>query len=350
MLPRDIILDTINFKKPPYVPWSWWMTHQSIERIEAELGIKPEDMSGPQHIARLGSSLGDFRHVSGDIFHDNYGTTWDRSIDKDIGTPCDCPIKEPQDLDSYTFPDSTADHWYKGLPEYVEKNRHLFTIYCINFSLYERSWMVRGMENLLMDMIESPEFVEKLLDKIVEHNLGQIRRALAMNVDAVYFGDDYGSQTGLIMGLQHWRHFIKPRLKRMWEPIRSAGKKVFLHSCGCVASLFDDLVEVGLNVFNPFQPEVMDIYALKKQYQGRLAFHGGMSVQKILPFGTVQDVRQATHKLIEAGSEGGLIFSPSHDVPRDVPPANLVAMMEILRAQKGFVANKDKLFKVLKKN
>ena len=89
-----------------------------------------------------------------------------------------------------------------------------------------------------------------------------------------------------------------------------------LHSCGCVAELFDDLIEIGLNMFNPFQPEVMDVFDLKRRYHGRLAFHGGLSIQQVLPFGTSDDVRHATRRLIEAGRDGGYIFCP---VPR-VPP------------------------------
>ncbi|HET6442170.1 MAG TPA: uroporphyrinogen decarboxylase family protein, partial [Phycisphaerae bacterium] len=118
-------------------------------------------------------------------------------------------------------------------------------------------------------------------------------------------------------------------------PVREAGKYVFLHSCGCVAELFDDLIEIGLNVFNPFQPEVMDVYAIKRRYHGRLAFHGGMSVQKVLPFGTPGEVREATARLLQAGRDGGYVFSPSHSVPPDVPPENLVAMMDVVRAQPG---------------
>ncbi len=145
-------------------------------------------------------------------------------------------------------------------------------------------------------------------------------------------------QTGLIMGYEHWRHFIKPRLARMFEPVREAGRYVNMHSCGCVAEIFDDLVEIGLNMFNPFQPEVMDVFEIKERYHGRLAFHGGMSVQRVLPFGTVDEVREMTRRLIGAGRNGGYIFSPSHSVPPDVPPENLVAMMEVLRAQDGYPA------------
>jgi uroporphyrinogen decarboxylase len=191
------------------------------------------------------------------------------------------------------------------------------------------------MVDLLMDMVERPEFVERLMDEIVEHNMLQIRRALRFDIDAIYFGDDYGMQTGLIMGLEHWRHFIKPRLARMFAPIRKAGKFIFMHSCGCVTSLFDELVEIGLNCFNPFQPEVMDVFAVKRHYHGRLAFHGGMSIQKVLPFGTVEEVRRAAADLVDLGRTGGYIFSPSHAVPYDVPPENLLAMMDVVRGQPG---------------
>ena len=142
-------------------------------------------------------------------------------------------------------------------------------------------------------------------------------------------------QTGLIMGGDHWRRFFKPRLARMFQPVRQAGKCVQLHSCGRVQELFDDLVEIGLNLFNPFQPEVMDVFEYLRRYRGRLAFHGGMSIQKTLPFGSVREVRETASRLIEAGRDGGYIFAPSHSVPRDVAPENLVAMMEVLKSQPG---------------
>lgn len=122
----------------------------------------------------------------------------------------------------------------------------------------------------------------------------------------------YGSQTGLITGREHWRHFFKPRLARMFAAVRNGGRYVCLHSCGCVSELFDELIEIGLNLFNPFQPEVMDIFALKKQHHGRLAFHGGMSIQRILPFGTPDEVRHETRRLIAAGREGGDVEAVLH--------------------------------------
>jgi len=335
MTRRQAVIDALEFRPPPYVPWDWDMTSQCAARMRAHLGRQDLGQFVGSHFLTVGQAIGRFEPAGENLWRDAYGVVWDRSVDQDIGTPVDWPIRKPEDLKRYRWPDIAAESWYAGTAERLAARGDRFTRYAIGFSLYERAWTMRGMTDLLMDMVERPDFVEELLDAIVRQNLTEIRRALEFDVDAVYFGDDYGMQTGLIMGLERWRHFFKPRLARMFAPVRAAGKYVFLHSCGRVQELFDDLVEIGLSCFNPFQPEVMDVFAIKKVYHGRLAFHGGMSVQRTLPLGTPQEVRQATQRLIDAGRAGGYIFSPSHSVPRDVPPENLLAMMEVLRAQPG---------------
>jgi len=332
---REVVIEALNFRPPPYVPWAWEMTKQCAERARPH--IPRQDLAAfvDSHFFEVEPVNGRFEDLGGSRFRDFYGVIWDRSVDKDIGVPLEWPIRRPEDLADYRWPDVGRDDLYAGVPERLAANGHLFRRYQVGFSLYERAWTMRGMTDLLTDMVLRPEFVEALLDRIVESNLIQIRRALTLPVDAVYFGDDYGMQTGLIMGIDYWRHFFKPRLARMFAPVREAGKFVCLHSCGKVDAILGELAEIGLSCFNPFQPEVMDVFAVKKKFHGRLAFHGGMSIQKILPFGTVQDVRDEAARLVEAGRVGGYVFSPSHAVPPDVPPANLVAMMEVLRSQRG---------------
>jgi uroporphyrinogen decarboxylase len=135
------------------------------------------------------------------------------------------------------------------------------------------------------------------------------------------------------MGYDFWKEFIYPYIKRTYKTIREKGKYVFIHSCGDVDELFDDLVEIGVNCFNPFQPEVMDVIQLLKQYKGKLSFFGGLSIQKTLPFGTVDDVINESQLLLGAGRKGGYIFSTSHAVEGDAPVENIVAFIETAKLQ-----------------
>jgi uroporphyrinogen decarboxylase len=159
---------------------------------------------------------------------------------------------------------------------------------------------------------------------------------LRYDIDAVYFGDDWGQQHGLIMGPQCWREFIFPQLQRMYQTVREAGKFVMIHSCGDVDELFDDLIGIGLNCFNPFQPEVMDVLDLMRTYRGRLTFHGGLSTQRTLPHGSVEDVRTETCRLLEEGAMGGYIFAPAHAVEGDVPIENMLAFLETVQTQPAY--------------
>ena len=122
----------------------------------------------------------------------------------------------------------------------------------------------------------------------------------------------------------------------MYGVVRDAGKYVSIHSCGDVDELFDDLVAIGLNCFNPFQPEVMDVATLIPRYRGRLTFYGGLSTQRTLPYGTPGDVRRETRKLIALGRDGSCILSPAHAVEGDVPLENMLAFIDEALSQPGF--------------
>jgi uroporphyrinogen decarboxylase len=190
---------------------------------------------------------------------------------------------------------------------------------------------------MLLDFIEHPAFAHELFEAICEHDLQVLDWVLQFNPDIINFGDDWGQQHGLIMGPRLWREFIKPRLKRLYDRTHEAGRLVSIHTCGDVVEILDELVEMGVNLFNPFQPEVMDVVAVKRKYEGRLAFHGGLSIQRVLPFGTPAEVRAETQRLVrKIGRGGGYVFAPAHAVPADVPTENMLAFMEVLVHQPGF--------------
>jgi len=222
------------------------------------------------------------------------------------------------------------------LSQFLAENTGRFTCIGLPFSLFERAWALRGMEVLLVDMLDNPAFVDALLDRLLEHNLAILDSAAGYSLDGVWFGDDWGQQKGLITGPRLWRRFILPRVREMYAAARRRGWKVIIHSCGDVSELLPDLIEAGFDFLNPFQPEVMDLLAVKREYGKDLAFCGGMSVQQILPLGTPAQVRETANWLLTAmGREGGYIFAPAHAVPGDVPVENLVAMLEVICRQVG---------------
>ena len=330
---REIIRTALEHRRPPYVPWSFGFTLEAKEKLRAHYGEEKdlETVLG-NHLLRLGSDIGFFADVGPNLVQDVFGVVWDRSIDKDIGDVKNSVLAEPT-LHGYSFPDPVDPRFFADIPEKIARYGDRFRVYQIGFSLWERAWTMRGFENLMMDFYDHPDFVRELLRRIGEYNIAQINKALEFDIDGVYFGDDWGQQRGLQMGPQLWREFIYPILKRMYGVVKEANRVVMIHSCGDVDELFDDLIEIGLGCFNPFQPEVMDIHALMDRYHGRLAFHGGLSTQRTLPYGTPEEVRRETARLIEHGRGGGYILSPAHDVEGDVPLQNMLAFIETAQSQ-----------------
>jgi len=308
-------------------------TQEAKAKLQGHYGCT--DIEGPlgNHILKLGQDIGIFDDIGNERVRDSFGVIWDRSIDKDIGNVEGQILPEPM-LTGYSFPDPLDARFFADIPGKIEQFPERFRVFQIGFSLYERAWTLRGMEALMMDFYDHPEFVHALLNRIADYNLAQVQEALTYDIDAIYFGDDWGQQQGLQMGARLWREFFRPVLKRMYNAVRQAGKFVMIHSCGDVDELFDDLITLGLNCFNPFQPEVMDIWQLLPQYRGRLAFHGGLSTQRTLPFGTVEEVRDEGDRLLALGRDGGYIFAPAHDVESDVPLENMLAAIERVQSQR----------------
>jgi len=332
---RQVVKLAIEGKEVPYVPWHCGFTVEAADKLQKHFGREDLDRVLDNHFVKLGSDIGFFTALGNDRFRDVFGVVWDRSVDKDIGN-VEGPLLPEPTLAGYEFPNPLDKRFFEDIPEKMSGYRDCLRVFKIGFSLYERAWTLRGMQNLLMDFLDCPGFVRELLCTIADYNIAQVIQALNYDIDAVYFGDDWGQQTGLQMGPGLWRRFIYPELKRMYAVVRGAGKYVIIHSCGKVDELFDDLIGIGLNCFNPFQPEVMDVFGLMKRYKGRLAFHGGLSTQRTLPYGSVQDVKNETVALLKAGRGGGYVFAPSHAVEGDVPLENMLAFIEVLHNQSGY--------------
>ncbi|HVN79451.1 MAG TPA: uroporphyrinogen decarboxylase family protein [Terriglobia bacterium] len=337
MTKREVVQLVLSGHQPPYVPWSCGFTQEAKGKLQAHFKLTDLERVLENHLLKVGSDIGFFEEVGEGRVKDVFGVTWNRTVDKDIGIVEGCLLPRPT-LAGFSFPDPLDRRFFADIPELLTLYGDRFRVFQIGFSLYERAWTLRGIENLMMDFHDHPSFVEELFNTIADYNIAQVTEALKVDIDAVYFGDDWGQQHGLQMGPRLWRRFIKPVVERMYGAVRGAGKYVMIHSCGDVDELFDDLIQAGVNCFNPCQPEVMDVYGLLPLYRGQLAFHGGLSTQRVLPYGTPAEVRRETRRLLELGEAGSYIFAPAHDVVGDVPLENMLAFLEILKQQPGYRA------------
>jgi uroporphyrinogen decarboxylase len=331
MTNRKRVIASIEHRQPDRTPYQIGFTQPAYARYAAYTGDERIAEKLDNCLLTLDTtSAGGWTEVRPHIWRDEWGVEWDRSVDPDIGVVCN-RLVTPENVATFPCPDAADPSRYAGYEAALASRPDLYPVANLGFSLYERAWTLAGMEDLMAGMVLDKPFVHRLLDRILEFNLGVIERACSHPIEAMMFGDDWGQQSGLQMGLALWREFIKPRVAQMYGAVKACGKRVFIHSCGKVDELFPDLIECGLDVFNPFRPEVINVEVAKREYGRDLTFFGGISTQRTLPYGSLQQVRDEVRRLIEVvGKDGGLIAAPAHAIPGDARPENIEAMIEVL--------------------
>ncbi len=328
MTNRERVIASLNHRQPDRCPYVVEFTQKAKAAMEAAYGdtyLPLIDNAIHKVTATLGPRA---QWLSDTVYQDEWGVQWDRSLDPDIGNVCN-RVLPTRDLSGFAPPDPWAPDKFATMAEQIAAGEGKFIRLSIAFTLFERAWSLRGMENLMLDMMEAPAFVDQLLDAICEVNLALIEQAVRFPIDAVHFPDDWGDQRGVMMGPRLWERFLQPRVQRMFDAAKQGGKFVSIHCCGKVQELFPRLIEMGLDLFNPFQPEVMDPFEMKTMYGDRLSFWGGVSTQRLLPFGTPEQVREEARRLMRAvGRDGGYVISPAHQIPGDARPENVMALIE----------------------
>ncbi len=239
-------------------------------------------------------------------------------------------LKTPGDLAEFPFPDFFQDQCHAHLEDEVAAHhqRGLAVTGDMWGTFFERSWHMRGMEQLFIDFYENPDFANALLDRMLAIRLFMATRFAEAGVDILHTGDDLGMQHHLLMSVALWRKWIKPRLAQVWQPARRIKKDIIIsyHSDGYIEPFIPELIEIGLDVLNPVQPECMHPDQIKLKYGDRLAFFGTIGTQTTMPFGSPEDVRREVRQRIETvGKGGGLILAPSHLLEPDVPWENILA-------------------------
>ena len=202
-------------------------------------------------------------------------------------------------------------------------------------SVYEWSWWLRGMEQFLMDMADDPAMAEAVIRKVEGHTTRLALATARLGVDVLCMYDDAGTQRGMQISPQCWRRYVKPAWQRVIAAVRREfpGVWFFLHSCGKIDPIVPDVIELGFDILHPLQPECMDFAAVYRQYGRQIALCATISAQRILPFGTPQEVRQEVRRLAAAASsDRRCILMPSNVIQPETPWQNLVALAEEARA------------------
>ncbi|MBR7184598.1 MAG: uroporphyrinogen decarboxylase [Clostridia bacterium] len=332
MTNRERVLAALRFETPDYIPYQVGFTGQMHAKMVAHTGDPAYRRGINNHITNAFLEKPQ-EEIRPEFFRDEYGVVWNRTgVDKDIGVIDSILIEETEDLDSFALPPVDEAFIRARMEALAASDPNNFRVACLGFLLFERGWTLRGMENLLCDMIAEPEFVHALFDRITDRMMQILDIALEYDFDCFHFGDDWGQQRGLIMGPTAWRTFIKPRMARLYARIHAAGKFVSQHSCGDLREIMDDLAEIGLDIYQTFQPEIYGLDYAEWLY-GKITVWGGVSTQRDLPYGTPDEVRAVTRDLLRAFPHGGLIAAPTHAIPGDVPPENVEAMLEVFRGQ-----------------
>lgn len=244
--------------------------------------------------------------------------------------------KSFKDIEEFPYPPSEGFE-NTGMKEKVEEiHKNGMVAFTSIGHMYEDAWQIRGYEEFLMDMIEKPEWCEYILDRLMERNLNKAKLAASAGVDFILTGDDVANQNTLMFSLPMWRKFIKER----WAKVYSAAKsikpdiQIWYHSDGNITSIIPEMIEIGLTILNPLQPECMDLVKIKKDYGKYLVFDGTIGTQTTMPFGSPDKVKDVVRKRKkELGYDGALILSPTHILEPEVPLENIEAFISACKEQ-----------------
>ena len=207
-----------------------------------------------------------------------------------------------EELEAYPYPVYSNEPTREQLDSVAHiRSQGKFALGDMQCTVWETSWYIRGMEVMMMDMMEDPELAEAVLDRVTETSVCRAEAYAKAGVDAIFLGDDIGMQHSGMMSLELYRTFLKPRLKRVIDAARAIKPDIIVlyHSCGCATPYIEDLIEAGVDVLNPVQPESMDFEEVFKVYGDRLSFCGVLGTQTLMPFGTPEEVREATEMACE---------------------------------------------------
>jgi len=273
------------------------------------------------------------KYYSRDIF----GSIW--RTDK-LPWHLETPVLPEPSFKGYTFP--TIDDFIgpaektnrkKYAKEQNEEKPHLFRIINMGWGIFEQTWRICGFEDTMCYIAAEEEFYAELVDRITDLYVQMVEYCADVEADAFLFGDDWGSQQGILMGPEKWRKFIKPAWKKVYDRVHAQGKYAISHSCGNIHEIYPDLIEIGLDMHESAQPEPpgMDPFKLKAEFGDKIGFWGTLGSQSVIPFWKPDEIKEHIRKLKKVMSvNGGYILAPAKPFQPETPVENAIAVIDAM--------------------
>ncbi|MDP6154234.1 MAG: uroporphyrinogen decarboxylase family protein [Phycisphaeraceae bacterium] len=360
MTPRQRMIATLGREKPDQIPIAFSLRDELMVEVKRHYQVETDrevdailgaDLSRgvavqtrwPDYEKRINGELnGPFGHISATVLHDErtFEDPW--GVVQRVGTDgrylqwiCG-PFVDTDDLDSFDWPGEASVVDDPDLAATVAQFKDQG--YWVNGSCgvhpFKQAWHMRGFENFLCDYMSDPDWVQALYDRIVTYNIAVCRRSAAAGADMIQYWGDVAMQSQMIVPPDTWRRLDKPVWARIIDETRKVNPdvKFLFHSDGNVLPIIDDLIEVGFDVLNPLQPECLNPGLVKARWGDRITLDGGGSVQRTLPFGSLDDIRREIDFLMTTCAyNGGYMLRPSNVVGFDCPVQNVVTYLEMAR-------------------
>lgn len=337
MNPKQLVLAQLNHEETPVIPYTLNWEGNVAKNLDEHYGSPAWREKVINHLVTLYPFDTEQRKpLSESRVRDIYGGEWRIDLRP---YHLEKPSLLKPSFEGYDLPKIDQfldDERNKQTLRSCEQYHDRFLVTRFGFGLFERTWVLRGFENCLMDSIAEPDFFDEMLERIFRLQMDFTEECLKLPVDGIMFSDDWGDQRSVILGPERWRKFLKPRWAKLYQRVNEAGKVTLSHCCGSVAEIMPDIIEIGLDVLQSVQPEAagMNPYQLKKKYGDKIVFWGCLGSQSTIPFGTPETIRAEIEKLCsEMGRGGGYILAPAKSLQPETPTLNAAAVVEGFTSQ-----------------
>lgn len=270
---------------------------------------------------------------------DEWGIGWMHAADGVGANPFRHPIKDWSQLNDYLdhrMPDPhEPGRLDAATPALAKFGSTRYCVGVLNLTLFERLFALRAMDQLLEDFYTHEEEVTRLCDALTDFAVGLIQEWGKTEVSAIFLSDDWGTQNALMISPPMWRRYFKERYRRIFAEVHRWGKDVLFHSCGSIAAIIPDLIEVGADILDPLQPGPLNLAEVARQYGGKVAFSGGIDDQRLEDY-TPREVKDMVRRTIDTlGRPYGnsYIVAAANSILPSVPLENLEAMIQASHGQ-----------------